>query len=72
MPSAHILLLREQLRRRVREVSLGQCFVARPRSAQMAITGQVVEVNDLAIALETLDVGVVWVHAEDCPALDQP
>lgn len=60
---------REHLLRALHEVRPGQFVYATPASTQRSVSGRVVEVDRLTLALETEDVGIVWVHGEDCPDL---
>jgi hypothetical protein len=60
---------REQLRQRVRCVRPGDALYATPESVGDTIRGHVVEVDDLVIAVQTAESGIVWVHGSDCPDL---
>ena len=60
---------REQLVRVLHDVRPGQFVYATPASIQRSVSGRVVEVDRLTLALETDDIGIVWVHGEDCPDL---
>ncbi len=60
---------RARLRHAVRSLAVGDVVYAAPASVNKPILGPVVDTNDVALAIDTDDDGIVWVHGADCPDL---